>query len=221
MKKFRRLFIAAVLSLFMTLPCYAAEATQTTVQEEAASAAQETETNTNTMDDAAAAVLSVGYIFVGDSRMEGLRLYAGLDSDADIWTLSGTSRGYRYLANSVDRDIAAIKSSNPQVLKWYEVYNLGINDIGNIDKYCSFYQNRAASNNVILVSVTPIEYHKSISDEAIINFNNRLKALNLPYIDSYAYLMQTGYDTWDGTHYTVATSKTVATYLKIAARAYR
>ena len=140
-------------------------------------------------------------------------------NNPDIWSLSAVSRNYTYLGSKADRDINAIMASNPQVTKWYEVYCLGVNDMGNLQKYIAWYQNRALTHNVILTSVPPTKKCKRIPNSSIEAFNANLVATGLPYLDLYTYLSGTGVQTGkDGIHYTNATCQVAAGYLAAAVR---
>lgn len=165
------------------------------------------------------AVHNIGYIFIGDSRMKGIDYFGGLSENSDIWVLSDVSRGYKYLTEQAATDISALENSNPQISTWYEIYALGLNDIGNKDKYCQWYQNRAMAHKVIVVSVDPIEQHRSINNEMISAFNASLAMTGLKYIDSNRYLINSGFATSDGVHFKNETSKKLAAYLAGRARA--
>lgn len=219
MKKIIRITLfTIILSIISIRPCLASSVTDGISQDAVIAEVSATDPVMQQAVDVPVNIVTTGYIFVGDSRLDGLVLYADFNKDPDIFTISGTSRGYKYLVNKVDKEIAKIKANNPQILKWYEIYTLGINDIGNINKYCKWYTDRAVDNNVILVSVNPLEYHKYISNEDVFKFNTNLRALNLPYIDSCDYLIKTGFSTGDGTHYNKGTCKNIALFLKSSVR---
>lgn len=173
-----------------------------------------------TVPGTASATPIVGYIFVGDSRLKGVDMYGGLSkNNPDIWSLSAVSRNYSYLNAKADKDITAIMTSNPQVTKWYEVYCLGVNDMGNLQKYIAWYKNRALAHNVILTAVPPTKKCKRIPNSSIEAFNASLLNTGLPYLDLYTYLTGTGVQTGkDGIHYTNATCQTAAGYLAAAVR---
>jgi len=160
----------------------------------------------------------VGYIFIGDSRLKGVDCFGGLSASDDIWVLSDVSRGYSYLTSNAAADILAIESANPHISTWYEVYALGLNDIGNKDKYCLWYLNRSMAHNLMVVSVNPVEYHKCITNDMVASFNASLAMTGLKYIDSRNFLLTNGYSTSDGTHYKNDTNRLLAVYLASAVR---
>lgn len=157
---------------------------------------------------------NIGYIYVGDSRLIGIDMYTGFTKDPNIWMVAQTSKGYGWLKSGAVAKVEAIEKANPQITDWYEVYLLGINDPGNRDKYAAWYAERGLTHKVILVSVNPIERHKSITNESIMNFNNSLIATGLGYVDCYGYLMGKGFKTADGVHYSVETNKAIRNYIQ-------
>lgn len=156
---------------------------------------------------------NIGYIYVGDSRLQGVDIYTGISKLPNVWVVAATSKGYGWLSSSAVAKVNSIENSNPQITRWVEVYALGINDMGNKTKYCEWYQKRALDHNVILLSMNPIEHHRSITDAKIKDFNCSLIATGLKYIDCYSYLMATGFKTADGVHYNVPTNKLISDYL--------
>lgn len=160
---------------------------------------------------------NIGYIYVGDSRLIGIDMYTGFTKDPNVWMVAQTSKGYGWLTSSAISKVDAIEKANPQITDWYEVYTLGINDMGNKDKYCAWYSERGLTHNVILLSLNPIERHRSITNESIEKFNASLIATGLNYIDCYSYLTQKGYKTADGVHFSVETNKAIRYYMQNSA----
>ena len=160
--------------------------------------------------------VATGFIIVGDSRAVGLDLYTKISDEANIFMIAEVAKGYNWLDSSVASSIDMIKLNNPQIAKWVEVYTLGINDPRTAEKYAQWYANRALTSNVALVSLNPIQHHSSITNEQIVDFNNKLIATGLPYIDLYDYLIETGFSTSDGVHYDKPTYKKINAYLSMA-----
>lgn len=94
------------------------------------------------------------------------------------------------------------------------VFNLGVNDMGNIYNYIDLYNNMPQefidNNNIFIVSVNPIDDYLAssngyqVSNQQVYDFNIAL-ADNLRsdfyFIDTYTYLSNYGFDTLDGLHY--------------------
>lgn len=149
-------------------------------------------------------------IFIGDSRFVGMG--DSLEPSANEEYIAKVGQGYNYLSKEA-YDIAKRDLDNNY--RYKIVIGLGINDLGNIDKYIEFYNNININAEVYIVSVNPIAYHNVISNNSIELFNNRIKkeVLGVKYIDTYNYLMKTGYRTTDGLHYTADTYKKIKDYI--------
>lgn len=168
---------------------------------------------TSVIQEAEAA--NTGYIFAGDSRLIGMDLITGFSGESNIWKVGEVAKGYNYLSKSATSQIDSIKASNPQISDWVEVYTFGINDPANMDKYAEFYRERGMNNKVVLVSLNPIEHHSSITNEQVFNFNQKLIMTGLPYIDTYNYLMNNGFSTTDGVHYSKDTYKMIYSIINV------
>lgn len=158
---------------------------------------------------------STGYIFAGDSRLIGMDLITSFSSSSNMWKVGEIAKGYNYLSNNVISQIESIKGSNPQITNWVEVYTFGINDPANMEKYAQFYRERGMNNKVVLVSLNPIERHSSITNEQIFDFNQKLIMTGLPYIDTYNYLMNNGFSTTDGVHYSNDTYRMIYSIINL------
>ena len=220
MKKTKAVLVLTLLFTFIANTCCMAAMPTTPATTPAAATQTTPAVPVATAPGETPAAPIVGYIFVGDSRLKGVDMYGGLSkNNPDIWSLSAVSRNYSYLNSKADKDITAIMTSNPQVTKWYEVYCLGVNDMGNLQKYIAWYKNRALAHNVILTAVPPTKKCKRIPNSSIEAFNASLIGTGLPYLDLYTYLTGTGVQTGkDGIHYTNATCQTAAGYLAAAVR---
>ena len=65
-------------------------------------------------------------------------------------------------------------------------------------------------NDLYIVSVNPVEYHKYITNDMISSFNKEISMIpNTHYIDTYSCLMNGGFSTVDGLHYTKDTYKKI------------
>lgn len=156
-----------------------------------------------------------GFIYIGDSRCVGLDMITGFSKDPYKWMVAKTAKGYGWLEDAAAQ-VDAIEVSNPQITKWYEIYMFGLNDPGNMEKYAQWYAQRAPGHNVVLVSLNPIKYHGSITNEKIALFNQTLLMTGLPYIDCYSYLWTNGFECSDGVHYTKSTYVTIDSLINSA-----
>lgn len=98
------------------------------------------------------------------------------------------------------------------------IFNFGVNDLGNINKYIKVYKSLPKdfikNNNVVIMSVNPTDGSKYNSWNKDINkFNSTMKK-NLPkgvkYLDTNSELKSTGFKTRDGVHYVADTYRKIA-----------
>lgn len=154
------------------------------------------------------------YIFVGDSRFVGMNTACGISSRSNQFVVAKISQGYFWLTNEAMPQVDKI-ISNHNAASWVVIFNLGINDLGNISKYKSFYQSLADKPyKVVMVSVNPVGNYPSIPNETVEGFNNSIKGLGYTYVDTYSYLMnERGYVTPDGLHYSNSTYQDIYRYI--------
>lgn len=147
------------------------------------------------------------YIFLGDSRMEGMEISK---APADTKYIAKVSQGYDWLKKTGGVTLQYYLKANPKVKV---VLALGVNDLGNINSYISYYKNlikKYPKTEFYILSVNPVEeyagkrYSGYVKNSQIKAFNKKLKAaFPSRYIDSYSYMWENGYETFDGLHYTV------------------
>lgn len=145
------------------------------------------------------------YLFVGDSRTVGLdACVSGISSKAKV----GAKVDY---LQSILSDVTKTRKKNV-------IFNFGVNDLGNINKYITVYKSLPKdfikNNNVIIMSVNPTDGSKYGSwNTDIDKFNAKIKK-NLPsgvkYLDTNSTLKKEGFSTRDGVHYKEVTYKRIA-----------
>lgn len=145
------------------------------------------------------------YLFVGDSRT------VGLDDAVDgVSSIAKVGATVDYLKSVLD-NVTKVKGKNV-------IFNFGVNDLGNINKYITVYKSLPKefkeNNNVIIMSVNPTDGSKYGSwNTDIDKFNKKIKA-NLPsgvkYLDTNSTLKKEGFSTRDGVHYKAVTYKRIA-----------
>lgn len=155
-----------------------------------------------------------GYIFVGDSRFVGMNTACGISQKSNQFVVAKISQGYYWLNNEAMSQVDQI-ISNHSASAWVVIFNLGINDLGNINKYKALYQSlQDKPYKVVMVSVNPVGNYPSIPNETVEGFNNSIKSLGYTYIDTYSYLMnERGYVTPDGLHYSNSTYRDIYRYI--------
>ncbi len=174
-------------------------------------------------------------IFVGDSRI--VQIKNRVKAEKNIKFIAKIGRvisglkgsGYKQLYQLVKKKQ---KSKRPTAI----IVNLGVNDLYNRKQYISYYRwmsRRLKNCEFYFMSVNPTNEntmlkvkHYTRRDSSIRYFNKSLKkslAGTYTYLDSYSYLLQTGYGTdWsfgnrdrgkdDGLHYTRKTSRRIFEY---------
>ncbi len=132
----------------------------------------------------------------------------------DLYVTNG-AMGYNGFKNTAINTVDIILNKYPN--ETFNIYLLlGVNDLGNIDKYTSKYlevSNRWKNQNIIIVSVFPVsstsKYNVRIN--TIIDFNNKLKAVknnNITYCDLYN-LVLNNFNSGDGLHFRDSTNKVI------------
>lgn len=153
---------------------------------------------------------TASYVFVGDSRTVGMEAVC---PDQDARYIAEVGMGYDWLLSTADSELREILNSNPQCKV---IFGFGINDLGNISRYISYYQSIMQSypnTRFYVMSVNPVNEKKaashgySVKNSQIKAFNKQLKAAlgSSVYINTYQYLKTNGINSHDGVHYTAST----------------
>ena len=158
------------------------------------------------------------YIFVGDSRMVGMKNSV---SSSKVEYIAEVNSGYNYLQATAGPKLKTLLAKYPDAKV---VLAHGVNDLGNINSYISYYKqliNNYPKAKFYILSVNPVDYAKGlnygyrwVTNDAIKSFNNSLKAnFSSRYIDTYTYLQNNGFGTSDGIHYVASTYQKLYTYI--------
>lgn len=157
------------------------------------------------------APVETGYIIVGDSRTVGMDMSVNTDDvDANIFVIAKVGKGYNWLVNTAMNEVETIKAENPDIEKWTIVTNLGVNDLGNCERYVNFY--KGLEDEVVVVSVNPVRNYNRVSNTSIDAFNERMRE-EFEYIDTNTMLRIRGYSTSDGLHYTGDTYRLIFSFI--------
>lgn len=148
-------------------------------------------------------------VYVGDSRTVGLKQAVG--DSATVKFIAKTSMGLSWLENAAIKDLKKIVTDNPDICV---IFNFGVNDLHNIDKYIEFYSKltNLGITNVYYMSVNPVIDEKSsnVKNSDIEAFNKKYQEFaNGKYIDTYSYLTTNGFNSPDGLHYDTDTYKKI------------
>jgi hypothetical protein len=175
------------------------------------------EINQQITDELIAQQKNTGYIYVGDSRFVGMNNCLNIENE-QRFVIAEVAMGYDWLVNTAYPKIVNIKSNNSKFINWKIIINLGVNDIGNINKYIEFYSNNFKSDELEIIAVNPIEYNDYISNSDIESFNLSMKSFaeqnNIKYIDTYNMLKNSGFSTTDGVHFDNDTYSKIFLYIE-------
>ena len=158
------------------------------------------------------------FIFVGDFRTIGMSRVVDIKNYEFITFIAQANGKYDwFLTEGLPKLEQRLNTTD---LNYNIVLNLGINDTHNGSKYAKLYNElelKYPNHNFIVVSVNPeneekmIETgYKFVGNKYIEEFNENLKkdlSNTIPYIDTYTDLINNGFETKDGLHYTSETSK--------------
>ena len=154
---------------------------------------------------------------VGDSRMVQLCKYKWYTNEGGT-CIAKSAMGYNWLVDTAIPEVNKLVSSKKKNI----VVNLGVNDLGNINKYVTKYQELATNNwndyHIFVLSVNPTSGSRDNLNTKIVNFNDKIKSLanyqNVTYCDSYNYLKNNGFKATDGVHYNQETSQKIYGFIK-------
>lgn len=152
-------------------------------------------------------LFSGDYIFVGDSRTEGMHLSV---STRDTLFIAKVSMGYSWLQSTAGPELKEYLQANPDVSV---VLAFGVNDLANIDNYISYYKTLIAQfpdTAFYVTAVNPVNeaieasHGYTVKNSQINAFNKKMKAAigKDQFINTYKYLKKKGFQTPDGVHYT-------------------
>ncbi len=146
------------------------------------------------------------YIFVGDSRMVGMKAARPESNTAYI---AEVGMGYSWLTSTARRKLASGLAAKPYATV---VLALGVNDLGNCTRYIAYYKKLISSYpkaTFYVLSVNPVDekkeaqYGYTVKNTDIKAFNKKLKAaFGSSYLNSYSYLKKRTFNSRDGVHYT-------------------
>ena len=157
---------------------------------------------------------SVGYVFIGDSRTVGMDYAVDFDKQENTFMVAKVGKGYYWFINDGAQQLKQIRQNN-NFDKWVYIFNLGVNDLSNVDKYVSLVNELAQEATVYYVSVNPtIDSKTTVKCSSIEAFNQKITAGYDKYIDSYHFLKTNGFDSRDGLHYGSGTYEKLYKFIK-------
>ena len=168
----------------------------------------------NTSSNSNNSVTTKNVIMIGDSRCVQMKSHVGAGSD--IWSCKG-SMGLNWMKNTGVPNVESKIGNGTKI-----VIMMGVNDLYQPEAYISYINQKASTwsskgAKTYFVSVNPVDGSYSNLTSKIVSFNNKLKNglnSNVRYIDTYNYLVSSGFNTSDGLHYKSDTSRKIYNYIK-------
>lgn len=132
-----------------------------------------------------------GYIFIGDSRMIGMNNVVHIDNMNDTFLVTKIDAGYDWYMKEGSHEVYDIRCSHSEYTDWTYVFNLGINDLENVENYKNLYRELSYEATMYYVSVNPTNDEVSdIKCDDVYEFNKELRygISDDDYINTYDYL---------------------------------
>ncbi len=153
-----------------------------------------------------------GVIFVGDSRF--VQMQASVGANDCTW-IAESAKGYKWFEEKAIPRIDNCVGKGSKIL-----INLGVNDPGNLQKYITLVNAKAAEwtslgATVYYASVNPVWENPYVTEEQVVYFNSQMQAglsSDVHWIDSHTYLMTVGYRLVDGLHFSSETYQNLYAY---------
>ena len=170
--------------------------------------------STNTSSNSNNSVTTKNVIMIGDSRCVQMKSHVGAGSDT--WSCKG-SMGLNWMKNTGVPNVESKIGNGTKI-----VIMMGVNDLYQPEAYISYINQKASTwaskgAKTYFVSVNPVDGSYSNLTSKIVSFNNKLRSglnSNVKYIDTYSYLVSSGFNTSDGLHYKSDTSRKIYNYVK-------
>lgn len=150
-------------------------------------------------------------IFIGDSRTEDIR---DAVSDDSIWCCKAGA-GYEWMSSEGVPSIEARIGDDTAV-----IILMGVNDVNQVTNYVNYINVKAnewadLGAKTYFVSVGPVESDPYATNSQIEKFNSLMEAnlMGVTYIDLYSHLVEIGYQTVDGSHYTPEVSAEIYNFV--------
>lgn len=166
----------------------------------------------------------VGTIYIGDSRTVQMNDIIHMDELPDTFVVAKSGMGYNWYMKTGSEKVYNIREKyKDNYDRWIYIFNLGVNDLSNIDNYVNLIEELSKEATLYYVSINPtVDAVKGIQCADIEKFNSKIIShtdnTNISYIDSYDYLYKvTGYNApKDGMHYDTETYEKLYEFINLA-----
>ena len=156
------------------------------------------------------------FIFVGDSRTQGMKsAVLSSDSSDSCQFIAKEGEGLAWLKETGSKELDTALQNAPDSTV---ILNLGVNDLTEIDSYIPYYQQLFASYPdaaFYIMSVNPVtDDCQVVSNQVIDEFNQKMQeAFPDQYLDVYNYLLTSEFSAADGLHYSDSTYLSIHYYV--------
>ncbi len=153
----------------------------------------------------------MAYVYIGDSRTVGLNNVCHMSEDEDTFVIAAVGKGYKWWSKDGLNTLLTIEAEHPEYTAYTYIFNLGVNDTKNADKYEEVITYLQGKGTTYVVSVNPVVDSKSpyVKNSRIESLNNTYVQVADNYIDTYSYLVENGFSAPDGIHYSKDTYRTI------------
>lgn len=165
-------------------------------------------------------------VYIGDSRTTGMDEVVNLSEKDDTFVVAKSGMGYNWFMKTGSEELEKIRESNDYT-NWIYVFNLGVNDLKNVDNYKNLMRWLQHESTVYFVSINPTDDSVGgIQCADIEEFNSEIYSVvgidN--YINSYDYLMKVnGFNfdkRQDGMHYDDETYTKLYEFIDMSIKAH-
>ena len=158
-----------------------------------------------------------GCIIIGDSRITAMNAACRVNATPDNWfAIACAGTHMNYLSEVAIPAAELLEAAHPEITHWKYIINMGLTDLDKAKSYSDYLSALSVNKDVYFVSVNPtsktvITGNFGLTNKRIAAFNSVISSIpSVKYIDTYAYLMQTGYNTVeDGFHYDPDTTRRI------------
>lgn len=165
------------------------------------------------------------FIFIGDTRLDSLKDVSYSFKFDFLKFITSDNFDCDWVRNKALFELNNILNNTS--LSYNIVFSIGINDLENVDRYITFFNDMAKlhpNHNIFVIDISPLDeikfleyYDGLINNDDIYSFNRKLtKGLDpdVKLIYSYKELIINGYNTIDGYYFDEDTSLNLMKFIK-------
>ncbi len=164
---------------------------------------------------------TTAYVYIGDSRTVGMNDAVDLVNMKDTFVVAKSGMGYNWFMKEGSEELYKIRETH-KYDNWVYIFNLGVNDLYNVENYVNLYKELSNEATVYYLSINPTDDSVGgIQCKDIEKFNKKIRiGKTVEYIDSYDYLSKVSGYTFDkrqdGMHYSEETYTQLFEFIKLS-----